>query len=417
MSEPSALTESRHIPTIVALKNRLRDAGRRCIACARDWRRWGRSLLLTARVEHLLLIGFIGWAIFVIGDWYKRLGDAAFNTNIVGKSWVAAPALLLIAVVIIQQLAEMAARMQAGEKSAAARPLMKALGTGLYYFFLPIHWLMGLIFPRDEAKPAAPDDPWKLLAKPLQVIADWLPFFLFLSIYLMFRGEPMQKLQGENSDALLAGWEEIFFGGHASLWLENYSPVWVVLLMQIFYSAHIYFTTPAAAILCYMKDRKLLRALMLGMTVVALLGAVGYIKWPGAGPGRFLHDQYRGDLPVTRMGQALDYSIETSRAPDDVFPSLHVAISMLCLIEVRKTWKRWFWILLPWILGNWASTVYLRYHYIIDDVAGIALAVFASYAAHGVIRLEDWIKARFARPPAAPAAASALAPPFSESAA
>jgi hypothetical protein len=143
----------------------------------------------------------------------------------------------------------------------------------------------GLIFPRDKAEPATAHDPWKLLAKPLQVVADWLPFFLFLSIYLMFRGEPMQKLQGDNCDALLAAWEEMIFRGHASLWLEKYASIWLTLTMQYFYSLHIWFTTPAAAILCYMKDRKLLRELMLAMTVVAGLGAVGYINAAGRGAG------------------------------------------------------------------------------------------------------------------------------------
>jgi hypothetical protein len=396
VSEPSESSDSRHLPTFVALKNRLLSGGRRLSAYLRQPRRWSRDLLLALRFEHLLLVLFLGWAVFVVRDWYKRLGDAYFNTNVVGLSWVAAPALLLIGVVIVQQLAAWAARRETGAAPGGRHPLMSALGAGLYYFFLPIHWVMGLVFPRDKAEAATAHDPWKLLAKPLEVVADWLPFFLFLSIYLMFRGEPMQKLQGDNCDALLAAWEEMIFRGHASLWLEKYASIWLTLTMQYLYSLHIWFTTPAAAILCYMKDRKLLRALMLAMTVVAGLGAVGYITLPGAGPGRYLHDQYKGDLPVTRMGQALDYSIATSRAPDDVFPSLHVGISMVCLIEVRRTWKRWFWILLPFILGNWASTIYLRYHYVIDDVAGIALAVFACWFAHGVIRLEDWVKRRFA---------------------
>lgn len=368
-----------------------------------NWRRWGVALLRSLRVEHLLLVLFLGWAVYVVSDWYKRLGDAYFNINSVGLSWVAWPALILMGAVVLQQLAAMAARRREAPSGGSDSALMKGLGKALFYLFLPIHYLFGLLFPRDRAQPATPENPWGLLAKPLQVAGDWLPFFLFLSIYLMFRGEPMQKLQGDNCDALLAAWEEMIFRGHASLWLEKYASVWLTLSMQYFYSLHIWFTTPAAAILCYMKDRKLLRAMMLAMTMVAGLGAVGYIKWPGAGPGRYLHDQYQGDLPVTRMGQALDYSIETSRAPDDVFPSLHVGISMVCLIEVRRTWKRWFWILLPFILGNWASTIYLRYHYVIDDVAGIALAVFSCYAAHSVIRLEEWIKRRFAAPSTLPA--------------
>jgi membrane-associated phospholipid phosphatase len=326
-----------------------------------------RRLAAAVHVEHLLLIVFLSWYIRVIHDWYQRLGDGLFHTNITGFSWVAGPAIVLLAIIIIQHLSA---------------------------------WFV----TGDEAFGSAGR---RLAARLLQVAGDWLPFLLFLSIYLMFNTRLMQEYQGTNRDALLADWEVRLLGGHLSLWTEKFSGVALTLIMQIFYMAYVVFTTPAAAVFVYLKDRRRFRALMLGLTVVALVGAVGYAKLPGAGPGKFLHDKYRGELPKTLMGKAMDYSIETARAPDDVFPSLHVAVSMLGLLHVRKTWRWAFWLLLPWIVGNWLSTVYLRYHYVIDCIAGALLAVAAYYAGLGLVRLEEGLKRRLSdagAPPVAPAA-------------
>ena len=37
----------------------------------------------------------------------------------------------------------------------------------------------------------------------------------------------------------------------------------------------------------------------------------------------------------------------------------------------------WFWVLLPFVLGLWVSTIYLRHHYVVDLLAGWLLAPVA----------------------------------------
>src|SRR5262249_26874542 len=36
--------------------------------------------------------------------------------------------------------------------------------------------------------------------------------------------------------------------------------------------------------------------------------------------------------------------------------------------------RGWFWVLLPFVAGLWLSTIYLRHHYVVDLLAGWALA-------------------------------------------
>jgi membrane-associated phospholipid phosphatase len=51
-----------------------------------------------------------------------------------------------------------------------------------------------------------------------------------------------------------------------------------------------------------------------------------------------------------------------------------VAISFVVWLYAYRNSKKFFWILSPLILSLWLSTLYLRYHYLIDVVAGFILA-------------------------------------------
>jgi membrane-associated phospholipid phosphatase len=57
------------------------------------------------------------------------------------------------------------------------------------------------------------------------------------------------------------------------------------------------------------------------------------------------------------------------------FPSLHSAVTLLALIFAWKYTRITFWLILPFCLGLFISTIYLRHHYVIDIFAGWALAI------------------------------------------
>jgi membrane-associated phospholipid phosphatase len=58
-------------------------------------------------------------------------------------------------------------------------------------------------------------------------------------------------------------------------------------------------------------------------------------------------------------------------------PSLHVGMPFLltCLLATRLPGT--LWLTVPWFLLNWASTVFLGWHYAIDGLGGIAVALVA----------------------------------------
>lgn len=57
------------------------------------------------------------------------------------------------------------------------------------------------------------------------------------------------------------------------------------------------------------------------------------------------------------------------------FPSSHVAAAWAALFTLRQSFRRLFWTVLPLVLLLSASTFVIQYHYIIDSVGGILVAV------------------------------------------
>jgi len=63
----------------------------------------------------------------------------------------------------------------------------------------------------------------------------------------------------------------------------------------------------------------------------------------------------------------------------DAFPSGHTAVTLVVLYLAYRFKKTLFWIFLPIVLSLVVATVYLRYHYVVDVIAGVLLFVFTIY--------------------------------------
>src|SRR5262249_7505783 len=80
--------------------------------------------------------------------------------------------------------------------------------------------------------------------------------------------------------------------------------------------------------------------------------------------------------------------MDAARASRDVFPSLHVGASSIVLYYGARRGRAFFWVLLPLALATWLSTLYLRYHYLLDVLAGWAVVVLCIFLARQLLRLE-----------------------------
>lgn len=133
-----------------------------------------------------------------------------------------------------------------------------------------------------------------------------------------------------------------------------------------------------------------MRELMASLSFALVVGYGGYVLVPAVGPAVFQENEFSVSIWKEKPGvfrEALK-AVDENRIKKDCFPSMHTCISTLCLVFAFRYSKRLFFLFLPGIVGLIFSTVYLRYHYVSDCVAGIFLAVLAAHI--GPIILRKW---------------------------
>jgi membrane-associated phospholipid phosphatase len=184
--------------------------------------------------------------------------------------------------------------------------------------------------------------------------------------------------------------DDLMFGVQPCVWAERFITPARTEVMQFLYLNFFWIAPSTSLILLLQRRWPRFRAATLGVIVCFYIGYALYVLFPAAPPRLVLVYEFTRNLRGYPMGfstlsaQAFALLPVDSRA---AFPSLHTAVSLVALIHAWRHVRVWFWILLPFVLGLWASTVYLRHHYVVDLIAGWLLAPVAVWIAP---RLDAW---------------------------
>ena len=241
-------------------------------------------------------------------------------------------------------------------------------------------------------KPAAgdPADDLRGFIRPYwEIVRDWFPFLIILLMYYSLWGDATHLLVTKDRDTALIALDQRLFGFQASVAMQRFVSPPLTAWMQFAYAFHVWNIPLVACFIYLRRPRERFREMMCGLVVISFLGLVGYLLVPAVGPMYTLREQYTVGLsqPVAMFNRQMDF-MDFARIQRDVFPSLHVGISFVVWLYAYSNSRRLFWILMPLELSLWVSTVYLRYHYLVDCVAGFILAP-ASFG------LANWLFARF----------------------
>ena len=222
-----------------------------------------------------------------------------------------------------------------------------------------------------------------------EIIRDWLPFFILLLMYFTLWGNATHMMVTHDRDPELIAWDQRLFGFQASVALQRIVSPPLTAWMELAYFFHILNIPIVACFIYISRPRERFREMMCGVLTVTAFGLMGYLLVPGIGPMYALRDQFTVPLSqaFTVLNQQAEF-IDYARVQRDVFPSLHVGISFVVWLYAYRNSRRLFWILSPFILSLWFSTVYLRYHYLVDVLAGFILAPLSFW-------LANWMFKRF----------------------
>ncbi|MGH9342858.1 MAG: phosphatase PAP2 family protein [Terriglobia bacterium] len=223
-----------------------------------------------------------------------------------------------------------------------------------------------------------------------RIVRDWFPFLVILLMYYSLWGKASLLLVTHDRDAMLLGWDKWLFGVEPSVWIQRFISPPLTAWMQFSYAFHLYNIPIVACFIYLLRPRERFREMMCGLVLVSFFGILGYLIVPAIGPMYTLNAVYTVPLtqPLAVFNQQIAF-FNFARIQRDCFPSLHVGISFLVWLYAWRNSKRLFWILSPFIVSLWISTVYLRYHYTVDCIAGFILAPLC-------FLLANWLFARYA---------------------
>jgi hypothetical protein len=184
------------------------------------------------------------------------------------------------------------------------------------------------------------------------------------------------------------------FGVEPAVWMDRFVTPSTTEWFAFFYFC--YFFLLAAHVLPIVfgaRNQMLLGEFMLGMLIIVCVGHTGYIVVPGFGPYKAMPDLFKNELPSGMWMDLVWSTVRSSGAMKDIFPSLHTAgpcfIAMFSWRNRAQLPFRFTWPLLTFFAVNIiGATMFLRWHYVIDVVAGFAMASAAAWVAPRVTRWE-----------------------------
>lgn len=214
--------------------------------------------------------------------------------------------------------------------------------------------------------------------------AAWRTRLLFyplaMNLYFQLMRSAVPALHPEKMDGVLRHIDQWLLPDTPSLLLQPLVTPWATELFSLCYILFFPYLT-FSLIAYFVGDLARLRAFTVGLFSLYGIGFLGYALVPAGGPYLALAHEFVAPLvggPITTWNAAL---VSAGSSGVDVFPSLHVAVSSFLLGFDFRHKRRRFWAYLLPCLGLWLSTLYLRYHYLIDVLAGFALATLALWLA------------------------------------
>ncbi len=169
-------------------------------------------------------------------------------------------------------------------------------------------------------------------------------------------------------DAALLRADRALFGESPAIAIQTWhTPLLTDVMSLCYLSYHAYVH---GGLLWALRRREDAERLYVPLFTAFALGLGGYLLVPATGPAIAYPEAFAAPL-AGGWATALNHAV-ISRGTSlyDVFPSLHVLITLVMLDHDRRHARRRFRVMLPACLGLFVSTLYLRYHYAVDVLAG-----------------------------------------------
>ena len=207
----------------------------------------------------------------------------------------------------------------------------------------------------------------------------WLT--VFLSYFQLRHILPAVSERAVDGD-LLAFDLRVFHVEPSLAWDRFVTPVTTEWFAFFYFGYFFLLSAHVLGIMLAAKSSFRLAHFAMGIFLLFCTGHLIYMMVPGYGPYRFLAGEFHHELTGGPFWRAVQATVSAGGAQKDIFPSLHTACpTYFALFSYRHRNVlpyKYSWMAVGFCaLQIICATMFLRWHYLIDIVAGVTLAVFA----------------------------------------
>ena len=221
-------------------------------------------------------------------------------------------------------------------------------------------------------------------------VRAWFPPLALIYAYGVMGPILAKPIVPDRDAALYAIDKAMFFGHDPHAWMESIIRPALSEWLAAAYVSYTFLYPLTLGAIYAKRDSKPFREVAFAVSFALASGYIIYTFVPAQGPVFTL--PHHASLDFYFLGFVKEELMDRTRIPRDCFPSLHTCMSFLFFYYAMKHVRVLGWIIAPIVLSIPFACVYLRYHYVIDIVAGLALC-------GGTIWLERRIFARATNAP------------------
>jgi hypothetical protein len=217
-----------------------------------------------------------------------------------------------------------------------------------------------------------------------------------LSSFFQLR-EILPAVSPWTDDATIYAFDLRVFGVEPSVALDRFvTPATTEWFAFFYFLYFLILCVHVLPIVYWNRDTVLLGRFAIGTLLMFLTAHTVYMIVPGYGPYWYLKDTFVHELHGGTFWRLVRETVDAGGAQKDIFPSLHTAAPTFFaifsfrhrrLVPFKYTWPLVAFLATQIII----ATMFLRWHYLIDIVAGLSLAAGASLIGQ---RVADWERAK-----------------------
>ncbi len=228
----------------------------------------------------------------------------------------------------------------------------------------------------------------------------WAPLLYRLAIYggvqlsYFFLSGLLPIVNTTTLDQELYDLDMALFGFEPAMLMDSWvTPVTTEWFAFFYFSYFFLLAVHVIPILMFSRNARMLSEFALGLILIFCIGHLVYMLVPGYGPYKAMAEAFDNPFPKGMWLDLVMSTVQSGGAQMDIFPSLHTgAPTYILLFSYRYRDRmpfRYSWVVIAVFAVNIIiATMFLRWHYVIDVVAGLLLAVFAFWAGNTLSALD-----------------------------